>query len=504
VTAGGCPDGADQPLPSARGSLGQLVSGTARYFVIGAASRAVQLASIPILLRMLTPGEFGVQAVALLNEQLLMIVAGYAFTNAITKHYSESRHDDGAAGRVVGTAVAGVLVAGGAAFVVWQAAAPVIARLALDDSSDALVVTRLVGVSAVANLVVTLVTTVWQLDQRFRPFAVATIGQYVLAAVLGVALVAAGAGPVGVVAGWTVASCLVALGAALLLRRELPLAADRDTARVLLAYGGPLVPAALLMLVLTTNDRYLLANLDGLRAVGVYAAILTVVNGLNTGLVGPFKRSLLPMMWRLRGDPGEVAFHRRAFTLYWVAQGWILLGLLGFGEPLLAAFGGDDAFSDSAGALAVVYGGFVLLNAYEFLSAGYFFEGRTVYYPITVAASTVVALLWNVGLVPVWGIWAAAWSNPVSYGVFALLSWRFGRRWFDVPYAWRQIGAAVLVVAGLGALVLLARAAWGPWAGGLSAVLAVGAYPAVLLGGKVLDATDRAAARSLLASVGRR
>jgi O-antigen/teichoic acid export membrane protein len=481
------------------GPLAQLAGSTVRYFVIGAIGRGIQLLTVPILLRLLTAAEYGVQAVALLNEQLLMIIGGYVFANALSKHYTDARRATGDVGPVVGTAIAGALVSGAAAFLVWEALAPVIASLTLPDAGAGLAVTRLVGVSALANLVVTLTTSVWQLERRFAAYGIATIGQYGLAALLGIGLVAgADLGPEGVVIGWTVASVVVALVSLVVIRGQHRLAVDRSLVRSFVAYGAPLVPAALVMLVLSTNDRYLLASLDGLGAVGVYAAVLTVVNAFNTGLVAPFKRGLFPMMWQLRGEPGEVDFHRRTFTLYWLGQTWLLVGLAAFGDVIMSLMsGGDHRFVDRAPALAIVYGGFVLLNAYELLSAGYFFEGRTHHYLVTVTVCTVLAVLWNVALIPTWDVWAAATSNPVSYGVFALMSWWFGRRYFAVPYEWGRV--AGMLVAGSGAVAAIAalRGTLG-FIGDAVAVLLVLAFPVLLAFGGVLSADERDAVRRSL------
>lgn len=474
------------------GALGQLLSGTVRYFVIGAVARGVQFLTVPVLLRLLSPSAFGVQAVALLNEQLFMIVAGYAFTNAVHKHYAEAQRDGESGGAVLGTALGCVVLAGLGLLCLWQLAAGHVASLTLDNATGALPITRLIALSAVANLVISVLTTVWQLERNFAAFGASTIGQFASASILSVLLVAVtDLGAIGVVLGWTVASGIVAVVGLTWTSVQRTLQFERDIAGSLLRYGAPLAPGALMMLILTSNDRYLLVQLDGLRAVGVYAGALTIVSGINTGLLTPFKRSLLPLMWQLRGTQGELSFHRRSFTFYWAAQAWILVALVALGHPVMWGLsGGQQLFVDYAPILAIIYSGYVLLNAYEFLSAGYFFAGRTAYYPLTVAASTAAAIAWNLVFIPRWGVWGAATSNPISYAVFAVLSWMFGRRYFSVGYEWGRILRLLVVAAVLAAVATAGRDVTGATTV-LTAGAAVIAYP--VLAAALLHPEDRAA-----------
>jgi len=480
------------------GSLRQLAKGMAAFALIGAGSRLIGLLAVPVYLRLLSPGEFGLQAIVLLNEQVLMIIAGYAVTNAIARFYSDAKRR-GDPASVIGTAVSAVLVSGVVLSVVLQVVAEPISRLTLDGSDEAVLATRLLGVSLPANLVVTLALSIWGLDVALRPFAVVTIGQYAVAAIIGVSLAATtslgGAAPV---AGWAIASLLAATFSLVWLRSIGHLAFRADVLRAMLRYGSPLVPAALIMMVLSANDRYLLEQIEGLESVGVYAAVLTVAFGVNTSIIVPFKRMWTAMMWRLHGEPGEPTFHRDALLAYAIVQGVLTGLLLTLGRPIMALLAGSDSLFVTAGpAIGIVYGGLALLGAADVLSAGVFFEGRTHRYTLAVTGATVVAVGFNLAVVPVWGLWAAAASNPVSYLVFAALSHRYGTMSFAVGHRWRRLfPVALLPVAGgaLGALVGQDL----PLTGVLLGIAGVGAALVTIRVTGLIGASELAAARRLV------
>ena len=54
---------------------------------------------------------------------------------------------------------------------------------------------------------------------------------------------------------------------------------------------------------------------------------------------------------------------------------------------------------------------------------------------------TLVASGVNVGLnfllVPTYGMWAAAWTTTIGFGILAVLVYFISNRWYPIPYEWR-------------------------------------------------------------------
>src|SRR5438034_7690851 len=73
--------------PDERSVYRQLLSGAVQYSISSVLARSVTFLAVPIYLHFLTSRQFAIQAIALLNEQILLIIAGYAITNALGKHY---------------------------------------------------------------------------------------------------------------------------------------------------------------------------------------------------------------------------------------------------------------------------------------------------------------------------------------------------------------------------------------------------------------------------------
>src|SRR5205085_8392690 len=129
-------------------------------------------------------------------------------------------------------------------------------------------------------------------------------------------------------------------------------------------------------------------------------------------------------------------------------------------------------------AVPLIYLGFVCFGAYDVVSAGYYFEGRTYLYSLTVLAATLMNVGLNVGLARSFGLWASSWADAGAYLLFLWLSYVFGRRYFRPGYERNRLAFVVLLTAVVCGAALLTR--------GLSlglrvplAVVVVAAYPTV-------------------------
>lgn len=411
-------------------------------------ARAVTLVSIPVYLRFLSAHDFGIQTIALVNEQVLVILSGTAITNAVAKYYSDARRLGRGEGEVVGTATTGLAVLGIALAVIWELAAAPIAGATLDETGTSVLVTRLIGISFVASLFTNLALALCQLRAEILRYSVLNIAKYVSAFALGLLFLwPLGMGVVGIILGWTIASVGVAAAALLWLARAFALRVDGAILRRLIAYGGPFVPAALLMLLLNGSDRYILRRLADLSAVGVYATAYTAASAFNLLLVTPFKQAWAPLMWKMRERPDEAALHRRVLRYYVTAMVLALVATT-VASPLLMTIlaGQRPDFVAASFVIPLICLGFVLFGTYDVLAAGYFFAARTIYYTITVAASAALDVALNLVLDPAIGLWGTAVAFAVSYLLFAALSGVFGARFFPQGHEWPRLATA----AGLG------------------------------------------------------
>ncbi len=482
-------DAAALPSGARAAGIGAFAAG---HLAVASVSRALALAGIAVYLRVLTEQEYAVYALALLNEQVLFILAGYALANAMGQFLTMARRGEVDEDEVVGTAVLGLLAVGAAAALAWQIVAAPVAALTLADGADAVAVSRLIGVSAAGGLVLNGALSVWIVGGRLAPFTVATLLQYAGAVLIGSGLIGVlDLGAVGAMAGWAAATWIAALFGLVWIARHHRLRFRRALLLDMLRYGRPLIAGALLMLGVQSIDRYAVRWMAGLQEAAIYSTVVLVAAGASAIIITAFKRVWTAVMWQSHGSPGEAELHRRVLGAYTAVQAAVLTLLLVYGDlPMRVLSGNDEKFAAAGPAIALVYLGFVLFGAWDVLSAGYFFAGQTRWYSISVAIAFAIEAPLTLALSRPFGLWGAAVGFLTGWWVFAVLSWRFGRRYFTVDHDWGRMLATVAVAGVLGGLALLARASGGAVGELLGLLVASGAVVACAVVGRLRDARD--------------
>ena len=461
----------------------RLLSGAIQYSIAGILARGLTLVSVPLYLTYLTADEFGIQSIAVLNELILMILAGYAIVNAMGRFYSETLRTGEGQGSVVGSAMIGLVATSVIFIILWQIFVEPIAHVTLDTRPENILITRLVGISFVATIFFDLALAVWQLDQQIIAYASGYIIKSAASLGLGLLFVAVfDMGPLGVVLGLTLASLLTGAFSIIWLVRRFELRYEWEMLKRMGRYGLPLVPAALITVGLNGADRYLLKTLDSFEAAGVFSVIYMLANAANMVFINPFKQIWTPTMWRMRLRDDEKDFHRRTMVYFSAFQFYIITGLIVYGDLAVDILSrGKVEFTMVALAAPLLYLGFTFFGAYEILSAGYFFENQTHFYTITVIVATATSIALNFFLIPLIGVWGSAIAFCFSYFILALLSYIFGRRFFSVDHNWGRILKIVLINAGVVIAALLARQVGSYWVGIAAAAPIVASYPWLML-----------------------
>ena len=288
-----------------------------------------------------------------------------------------------------------------------------------------------------------------QADQRPYAFAAFCIGRAALtAAVILVFVVALDRGVRGKLEAEAIAVGGATLLALVLLRPRATI--ERRHLRRSLAYGLPLVPHGIAVLVNNLVDRLLLGRMIGLGATGVYAL------GFQVGYVGGVlaiaaNQAFAPLFIRgyhdaeeadRRGDGGEAARLRRALADAALggaaAVACVALAATGTARELIALIA-PAAFSESWTVAAPVAAGSLAWACYFPFSQSILYRPAAVrMIPVVTIAAALVNVGANLLLIPRLGIMAAGWATLASNAVMALLALWMGQTAAPLPHRYRR------------------------------------------------------------------
>lgn len=433
------------------------------YGLGGVLNRLAGLLLIPILLRALSPEEWGVYTLLLLAGQVAAVVPG-ALADGMSRLYFDPRveRDRDA---VVSTAL--ILGLGVAALVL--AGLPAAGRIAAGLLGDA-------SLGPVAGLAM----AAWSCEALFeleqaslrlriqsgrvvRTSLARSLAQFGLCVLFVVPL---GMGVAGLLLGYLLAVALVALPLLASLLREHGTRFRPELARWLVGPSLPLLPAGLARSLLGLAPAYALNLLGSTGAVGIYGLATKLADQLRVALMGPFADIWGVRRLEVAGQP------ERALELYRVLLLFVLLLLasvlaLALYAPELVRLLAAPEFRPAESVVPIVGFAYALVPLHYALWVGILRSGRTTLLLRAGLLALALAIGLLVLLVPRLGVTGAALAElGAGLALIGLLA--IGARRAGAPAGFPWSGVATLFA--------LAVATWASACGVLGLEVGVAAF----------------------------
>ena len=359
-----------------------------------------------VLARLLSPNDFGVYAVALTVQTILITLTELGISADLIRRAGFTERGPTAA--TIGLAVSAFM-----ALCMVALAQPVASLLGSDEAAP------VIRVMAVTLLLAGLSVVPYSIMQRefmqSRQLLIDAVG-LIVSTVVTVALILIGIGPLSIAVGRVAASASTVVLQFWVTKSRPKFSWDASIARQIIAFGVPIAAANLLSWVILSLDNVLVGRNLGATALGFYVLAFNL-SSWPMNAVGLTIRSVaLPAFSRFRDDGPETqrAFQTSTSLICLLA---VPLGtlLIAFAGPLIGFLYGDR-WMPSASILAAL-GAFRCLRILFDMFASFLYsrgKSRTV---------LMVQVLWLVALIPAmwigireWGLVGAGWAH-VAVGV---------------------------------------------------------------------------------------
>ncbi|MGH2978110.1 MAG: lipopolysaccharide biosynthesis protein [Solirubrobacterales bacterium] len=443
------------------GYLRRLASTGASYTASSVISKLLAVALLPVYTRHLTRADYGAAEVLLATVVALSIVFRLGIVEALLRFYYQEEEAVGdRRARLRAWRDDVVRAATSFLFIAVTVGALLVAALA-GPLSEALLDRRdtdLLLITAGGLWVFTLyelMMALFRLDERARPYFVASIANVLITIALTVWLVVVeDEGARGLLFGNFGGSALV-LGALLVIhRRRLALVPSRVRLGEMLRFGFPTMPAELSLYALNFVDRVALARLAGLAEAGLYALAVKFSQAV-TVIVRGFNLAWPPLAYSIRDDDTARRAYSVIVTYYLLLAFTVVLALSLEARWIVRALAAP-AFFESYKAVPLVATGVALYALYLVLAVSVQRTGRTGFnFPVTGTALAVNIAL-NLALIPPYGLVGAGIALVGAYVVMIALMYVVTRRVFPLELEWGRLARIVGIAAALFALGELA------------------------------------------------
>jgi len=425
----------------------RLLTGGAAYQASSIASAVLALVTLPLYTRALSTADFGIAETLLTFIILASILLRFGLGEAFVRYY-HAQEEGSDRDRLAATTVAAVLAITTVAAVALGIAAGPLSVLLLGFEDAAIMRIGLLGLWAFTNLEIAY--ALLRVEERRRAYLLASLANVLLTVGLTVTLVVVlEQGARGYLAGNYVGSTIVLLALWWTLRGRLGAAAlgRRVALAPLLRFGVPTVPADATVFALNVIDRAYLLRTQSAAAAGLFALSVKLATAVILAVRG-FQLAWPPLVYSIADDERARRFYAAVTTWYVVVSGLVVAGLTLLGRWVVRLLAAPEYF-EAHEALPWVALGWAM---YGLLLVLVTIGGRagvtTRNFPASLAGVAVNVVVLVVLVEPL-GIAGAGIALVAAYAVMIVVLHLLTRRLFAVPFDWRRLAHAVLVLAGI-------------------------------------------------------
>jgi O-antigen/teichoic acid export membrane protein len=411
------------------------------YGLGNVAVQAVGLVTLPVFGRVFSEAEYGVLELATVTLAALAIVADAGLASASQRSWFDYTDEQHRERRVVmSTAIIVSLAASGTICAALMVAREPVSEWLFDGQQYTTVVV-LLAAALPLTILAQLLRELMRLRFRAWNYMISASIGAALTGFLGVgAVLFLDAGLDGVLWGIVIGTGAAALYGLVVVRADLGASVSSVELRTMLAYGLPLIPAALAVWALTFIDRIMLGQLSNLAEVGEYAVANRVAMPLLFA-VAAFVTAFSPFVLAAHSEDPEREKEIRARVLIYLTAGLVLMALaLGlFAREIVEIMA--PRFDDAYRATGLVAAGLVAFGLSTVTMIGLSITRRTGHVAVAAGIAAGANIGLNFLLIPAWGMIGAAAATLVAYAALATLYHLQAQRVYPTPYDLRTVFA---------------------------------------------------------------
>lgn len=432
--------------------LRRLATNSAIYLTGDVVAQGLNLLLFPLYTRYLTPGDYGVLALAQSVTIVLAILFGLSLQSAIGRLHFEAGSEEERR-RLYGSVLLFLAVVPALA----AAALHVAGKLGgLDLFADAPYTPYLQYAVGTAYLQVFLQVpvSIYQARQQPRPVMGLTIlNAAALAGATILFVVVLEQGALGALRGMLIGAGITAVVAIAVTLRLASPRFSRRWIRLALAFSLPLVPHLLGTWVLYLSDRLVLERFVSAADLGLYslgAAIGTAMHFLATAA----GRAFAPAITLALKDPAQRGQVPLLGTFWLLGLAWAATALALLLTDVIRLLAPPE-FHEATEVVAWIVFGYLAFGVYMIAAQGTYFSMRTRLVAVLTLTAGALNVALNFLLIPPLGIAGAAVATLVAFAALAVMQGALSQRLYPIAWEygrWARILAAALLAFAVGSL----------------------------------------------------
>ena len=214
--------------------------------------------------------------------------------------------------------------------------------------------------------------------------------------------------------------------------------------RVALVFGFPIMIYMITGVFIELSSKYFIEKLATLSDLGIYN-LAQQYSSAMTLIISAVNMAWVPLFYeRAKNNPTDDVFrHFGTFFITAVIMLGFILSL--FSKDILSLIA-SKGFQNSYTIVPIIILAYIFGNGFWILIINPLgFARKTTYLPLLTILSGCVSIILNILLIPIFGIYGAAWSLLISYVILTVSGLILAHRFFPVRYNYVKISAVLLI-----------------------------------------------------------
>ncbi len=209
-------------------------------------------------------------------------------------------------------------------------------------------------------------------------------------------------------------------------------------------YGFPFLLANFAGAALTVIDRYSLNSMSTLKYVAIYTLALKISSVLKLVIVDSIKTAIAPLVLKKMNSPGNKRFYSKvlSYSSYILMFGIIAVSL--FSLEAIKIFAKSTEFWSAYFIVPVLSLAVFFTNMREVSGYGLIITKKTKIMGVIVIISSVLNLLLNILLIPLWNVTGSALATLLTQMFYWASNYYFAQKAFYIPFEKRKISFILL------------------------------------------------------------
>ena len=407
---------------------------------------------LPVYTRYLTPADYGLLEILEVTVEVLAIVTGMGILYGLAKFYylyKEQRDRN----ELVSTLFILVIVIFLATAVVGILASSFISTLVFNSDKHAFLIS-IAFVNLFLQFLIYIPIAYIRTEQRPVFFVVVSSVKLALQLLFNIVMVVyLGMGVLGVLYSTMASSLVIGVWLVFYTFLRVRFSFSLNKAKQLIQFGWPFVFSGLGAFILTYSDRFFLNYYWDLSLIGIYSLAYKFGFLLMMFPVTPLMNIWMVQRFDLVAKEGYQKMFNQFLCWFFIVTLAVGLGVSLIVQDVLKIMSAP-AFWDASKIVPIIIFAYFLQACTDFFNFGIFHSGKTIHMAYGTGLSAIVIVAMSFLLIPVYGVYGAAWATLISFAVRLVYIYRASQRLFRIDFELGRPISTTLIAIGIYAIYL--------------------------------------------------